>query len=142
MAKLVVDSSVAVKWFIPEPYSTEARQILDSYQAGTLSLLAPDLINAEVGNIVWKKHIFQGLDAADAKTVIDEFRKITFALISTEILLDEAYRLAVTHKRSVYDMLYVALSICESCRFVTADEKLVNAVGSLVPNMVWLGRWA
>ena len=141
MANLIVDSSVAVKWFVPEPYSTEARRILDGYQAGTLSFLAPDLINAEFGNIIWKKHLYQGLESADAQVVIDEFRKITFTLTSTGNLLEEAYRLAVTHQRSVYDMLYVALSIRESCRLVTADERLINAVGSLFPNVVWVGRW-
>ncbi len=65
MADLVVDSSVAVKWFVPEPYSAEARRILDGYKNGTLSFLAPDLINPEVGNIIWKKHIFQGLAVSD-----------------------------------------------------------------------------
>jgi predicted nucleic acid-binding protein len=141
MANLVIDSGVAVKWFVPEPYSTEARRILDDYQASTLSFLAPDLINAEFGNIVWKKHSYQGLEAADAQTVIDEFRKINFMLTSTEVLLDDAYHLAITHHRSVYDMLYLALSIRERCKFVTADERLVNAIGSLFPNMVWLGGW-
>src|SRR5437867_12527076 len=99
MTKLVVDASVAIKWFLPEPLSLEARRILDDYQAGTLSLLAPDLINAEVGNIVWKKQAFQGLGAADAKTVIDEFRKLAIALTPTGDLLDDAYDLAVTHRR-------------------------------------------
>lgn len=41
MTNLVVDASVAIKWFIPEPLSVEARRILDDYQAGSLSLLAP-----------------------------------------------------------------------------------------------------
>jgi predicted nucleic acid-binding protein len=52
MTSLVVDSSVAIKWFVPELYSTEARRVLDDYQTGSLSFLAPDLINAELGNIV------------------------------------------------------------------------------------------
>ena len=50
MANLVVDASVVIKWFVAEPLSVEARRILDDYQAGTLSLVAPDLINAGVGN--------------------------------------------------------------------------------------------
>jgi predicted nucleic acid-binding protein len=91
MTKLVVDASVAIKWFIPEPLSVEARRILDDYQAGTLSLLAPDLINAEVGNIVWKKQTFQGLGAADARTVIDEFRKLAIVVTPTRDLLEDAY---------------------------------------------------
>ena len=60
MDNLVVDGSVAVKWFVVEPYSNEARRILDAYQNGTFSFLAPDLINAEIGNIIWKKHNLQG----------------------------------------------------------------------------------
>ncbi|HEY7544601.1 MAG TPA: type II toxin-antitoxin system VapC family toxin [Blastocatellia bacterium] len=73
MSNLVVDSGMAIKWFVPEPYSSEARRILDDYKTGSISFLVPDLINAEFGNIVWKKHLFQGLDATDARTVIDEF---------------------------------------------------------------------
>ena len=141
MASLVVDSSIAIKWFVPEPYSTEARSILDDYQTGSLSLLAPDLINAEFGNIVWKKRQFHGLDAIDAQAVIDEYRKVTFTLTSTSVLLEDAYRLATTHRRTVYDMLYLALSIRKNCKFVTADERMVNAIGSLFPNMIWVGRW-
>jgi predicted nucleic acid-binding protein len=54
--RVVVDSSVAIKWFVEEPYSVEAHRLLEGYQDGTLTLLAPDLMYAEVGNIVWKKH--------------------------------------------------------------------------------------
>lgn len=141
MANLIVDSSVAVKWFVPEPHSTEARRILDEYQKGVISLLAPDLINAEIGNIIWKKHLLQGLAAADAEAVIDNFRALQFTFIPTADLLDEAYKLAVKHKRTVYDSLYLALSMRENCRFVTADEKLVNAVRSSFPNLIWLAHW-
>lgn len=142
MPKLVIDSSVAVKWFVPELHSSEARRILDLYETGMLSLLAPDLINAEVGNIVWKKHVFQGLAATDAQAIIDEFRKLNFVITPTANLLDEAYRIAVSTRRTVYDSLYLALSLRESCRFVTADEKFVNAVSSSFPQIVWLPQWA
>ena len=50
--KVVVDSSVAIKWFVVEPYSVKVHYMLEEYQAGTLTLLAPDLLYAEVGNIV------------------------------------------------------------------------------------------
>lgn len=141
MDRIVVDSSVAIKWFVPEPYSTEARRILNDYQTGGLSLLAPDLINAEVGNIVWKKHRFQGLAKEDAQEIVNDFRLLTFILTPTADLLDEAYRLAITHQRTVYDALYIALSIREQCHFVTADEKLVNAVKATYPNVVWVANW-
>jgi predicted nucleic acid-binding protein len=141
MTKLVVDASVAIKWFVPEPLSVEARRILDDYQAGTLSLLAPDLINAEVGNIVWKKQTFHGLSPDDAGTILDEFRKLSIAVTQTGDLLADAYGLAVTLRRSVYDSLYLALSIREDCPFLTADEKLANAVSSSLSTVLWLPNW-
>jgi len=141
MDRLVVDSSVAVKWFAVEPYSAEARRILDDYQSGLLSFLAPDLINAEVGNIVWKKQIFHGLDASDAEDILNKFRQLQFDFTPSAELLVEAYKLAAAHRRTVYDALYLALNLRENCRFVTADERLVNAVGGILPGVIWLPNW-
>ena len=38
--------------------------------------------------------------------------------------------MAVTHQRTVYDALYLALSLREQCPWVTADERVVNALAS------------
>lgn len=65
MDKVVVDSSVVIKWFVAEPHSSEARRLLDEYQQGALDFLGPDLLFAEIGNIVWKKQSFQGLSVID-----------------------------------------------------------------------------
>jgi predicted nucleic acid-binding protein len=141
MDTVVVDSSVAIKWFVVEPYSVEAHYILEEYQAGTLTLLAPDLLYAEVGNIVWKKHRFQDLVAEDAEEVLAAFRLVTFMVTSCAALLEEAYRLAVTHQRTVYDAMYLALSLRENCRWVTVDERIVNALGAIFPQIIWVANW-
>lgn len=141
MDTIVVDSSVAIKWFVVEPYSTEARSILDSYQTGDLDLLVPDLIYAEIGSIVWKKHRFQGLATLDAQQIIEIFGQLRLNVTSTATLLDEAYRLAVTHQCTVYDAMYIALSVREQSQFITADEKLANALKTAFPNVVWIAVW-
>ena len=46
--KFVVDASVAVKWFADEPLFDKARELQQH------SLAAPDLIFAEVANVMWK----------------------------------------------------------------------------------------
>lgn len=74
MREIVVDSSVAIKWFVPQPNSIKAREILDAYQDGSLLLLAPDLIYSEVGNIVWKFQRFQGLSQRDAEAILNTFQ--------------------------------------------------------------------
>ncbi|HBI45375.1 MAG TPA: twitching motility protein PilT [Planctomycetales bacterium] len=141
MSRLVIDSSVLVKWFVLEPYSAEARRILAGYQTGAIDLLAPDLLPAELGNILWKKHLFQGLALADAELFLTGFPRFGISLVSSTGLLDDAFRLAVSHRRSVYDALYIALSVRENCPFVTADEKLIRAVGATFPNIVPLAGW-
>jgi predicted nucleic acid-binding protein len=78
MDDVVVDASVVIKWFVAEPHSAEARKLLTDHQAGTLNFLVPDLLYAEVGKIVWKKHRLQGMAAADAQQIIDAFRKVRF----------------------------------------------------------------
>jgi predicted nucleic acid-binding protein len=141
MDRIVVDSSVVVKWFVVEPYSPEAHRILDDYKAKTLTLFAPDLLNAEVGNVIWKKQRFQGLAVEDAHQIIAEFRKLKFAWVSSAALLDQAYRLAVAHQRTVYDALYMALSVREQCPYVTADERLYNAMRETFANVMWVADW-
>jgi len=142
MTDLVIDSGVAVKWFVDEPYSAEAMRIFDEYLAGRLFLLAPDFIYAEFGNIIWKKQTLQGFNPTDAAKVVADFRtQVTITLTSAADLLDDAYRLAVAYKRTVYDMLYLALSLRENCQFVTADDRLVTAIGSHFPNVVRLADW-
>ena len=63
-------------------------------------------------------------------------------LTPTADLLSEAFRLAIAHERTVYDALYLALSVREQCPYVTADEKLVNAIRTAFPNVVWVANWS
>jgi predicted nucleic acid-binding protein len=116
MDTLVIDSSVAIKWFVVEPYSTEARRILDAYQNGFLSFLAPDLINAEFGNVIWKKQKFQGLAAIDAADILSKYRQLQFTFTPTAELLEDAYKISVEHSRTVYDALYLAQGLREGAR--------------------------
>jgi predicted nucleic acid-binding protein len=135
MDKIVIDSSVAIKWFIPQNYSLEANKILNSYQQDQVILLAPDLIYSEMGNIVWKMERFQGLENQDAQVILDLFEQMQFNIVSSKQLLKDAYQFAVSHQRSVYDSLYVVLSIKEDCKFITADNKLYNAICKQIKNI-------
>jgi predicted nucleic acid-binding protein len=55
-------------------------------------------------------------------------------------LLIQALRIAVTFERSFYDSLYVALAMSTKTELITADERLVNALGSRFP-VRWLGAF-
>jgi len=141
MKNLVVDSGIAVKWFVREDDSPKALQILKEYRSEDLWFLSPDLIYAEFGNVIWKKQIFQGLDPKDADFAISEFKKISFTLTPITLLFDDAYQIAVKYKRTFYDSLYLALSVRENCEFVTADEKFYNSVRNSFSKTILLSDW-
>ena len=48
--KYVLDSSVALKWVLPEADSARAIRLRDEYQQGVHELLAPDIFTPEIAN--------------------------------------------------------------------------------------------
>ena len=55
-------------------------------------------------------------------------------------LLEGTLRLAIQHERSVYDSVYLTMARNLGAEFVTADEKLVNAVAGRLP-VKWIGTF-
>jgi predicted nucleic acid-binding protein len=124
-AKLVVDASVAVKWYVPEIGSTQASMLLQS----AARLVAPDLLIAEFGNILWKKVRRDELTAEEAHDIVDAFVTVPPVVIRPSTsLLRGALEIANGLQRPVYDALYLALAVAENCTLVTADDALVRAI--------------
>ena len=91
--KLVVDANVVIKWYVPEVGSTQAADLL---QSGA-DLLAPDLLVAEFGNVLWKKVRRGELDVAEAEEITEAF--LTACLVTlraSSLLLRHALAIAVT----------------------------------------------
>jgi len=136
MKKAVVDASVAMKWFVPEPHSAAAARLLD----GDVALYAPDLIAPEFGNTVWKKVRRRELSIDEAEEILDAFTKLPLETHRSAALLTAALALAVDLDRSVYDCLYLATAVAEDCVLVTADAKFHSAVAAtpLTSNIRWV----
>jgi predicted nucleic acid-binding protein len=138
VTRVVVDASVAVKWFLPEELSTEARQLL----APEYELLAPDLLWAELGNVLWKKHRRREVDQQMATRLLHDFSRVPIEFHASERWTQAALDLAIRHGVTVYDGLYLALATGNGCRVVTADRRLHEAVGVGVMGHVvgWVGE--
>jgi len=134
--KLVVDASVAAKWLVQEVLSTEAVGLLQTDN----ELVVPDLFWAEVGNILWKKARAAELTGDEATQRFDDLTSMGLRTVSTLVIARGAVGVALASGRTVYDSVYVALAMHEGCRFVTADERLVNALAGTPyhTHTVWL----
>jgi predicted nucleic acid-binding protein len=126
MKPVVVDASVAAKWFLPEPDASAALRLLD----GRHRLVAPDLIRAEIGNIVWKLHARGVLNANEASDMIEHFLSMPLEIHDSTYLLAPALQIAITTNRTVYDSLYLALAVELNGVVVTADERWTNALAN------------
>ena len=123
--RLVVDASVAIKWYVPEPGSVQATALLG---AGHL-LLAPDLLIAEFGNILWKKIGRGELTALEAEAIVHGLVSASpVTLVESTTLLPGALDIALRFGRTVYDSLYLALAVTEGCRLITDDQRLDHAL--------------
>jgi predicted nucleic acid-binding protein len=134
MKVFVIDASVAVKWYIPEPFSEQAVYYLELLREGKAKLLAPELIIAELGNILWKKEL-SGELARDEVQLIGETMANSFPAELTEarLLLPAALEIAFELKLALYDSLYLALAIVKMATLVTADKKLAKLAGAVLP---------
>ncbi|MGH8580357.1 MAG: type II toxin-antitoxin system VapC family toxin [Gammaproteobacteria bacterium] len=124
MTRFVVDTSVAVKWFLPEVHSESASRLLQQDH----QILAPDLIWAEFGNVLWKKWRRKEIDADVAEGIVRDFRRFPLEIHASERLLQLAWAIATEFKHSVYDCLYLALAQRTGGILVTADRKFHNAL--------------
>ena len=117
---LVVDASVVIKWFIDEPLHESARYILKTES----SLHAPDLLLAEVGNIVWKKVTRGEIGEEQAQKIALSLRDLPIVLLPSSELIERALQIALSIKQPVYDCLYVACAESLGGALITSDERL------------------
>jgi predicted nucleic acid-binding protein len=118
---LIVDASVAIKWFVDEPGADRAR-ILWQRRA---DLIAPDLLIPEVCSAMWRKVRLRQAVPDQAAEAADRLRTNLVELRPTAALARAAMALAFALDHPVYDCFYLALAELERSSMVTADQRLL-----------------
>jgi predicted nucleic acid-binding protein len=137
----VLDASVAAKWFLPRAQETltdEALWLLKGYVKGSMSLVVPDLFWPEIGNIFWKAVRRARISRESAESALLSLQEQRITTVPTSPLLKDAFAIAAAFDRTVYDSMYVALSVASNVPLITADERLANALGAQF-SVRWLG---
>jgi predicted nucleic acid-binding protein len=117
---IVVDASVAVKWFSEEVRSAQAEAILIAAEP----IVAPDLILAEIGSALARKTTANILLKAQAVAAITEAPHCFEQLVPSIELAARATELAIELRHPIYDCFYLALAEREKLELVTDDKKL------------------
>jgi predicted nucleic acid-binding protein len=124
VSRLVVDSSVVIKWFVPEVHSADALR----YPDPDLDRDAPELLLAEMSNILWKKVGRGELTPAEADKIAEDLEQADINIQTMASLFRPGLSIARATGRSAYDSIYLALADSLSTRLVTADRRLYIAL--------------
>ena len=121
---LVVDASVALKWFIEEENTPRAHALLTADER----TIAPTLIIAELCNAAWRLWRRGEMERAQVSVVAERAPSLFAALVAEIDLAKRASEISLDLEHPAYDCFYLALAERENATLVTADRRLVERV--------------
>jgi len=117
---LIVDTSVALKWYASEDQTEQADAVLRH------ELAAPDLIVAEICNALLKKVLRREMDERAVGDVLPHLRR-SIHLLPTAPLAEVALQIALELRHPAYDCFFLAAAEQLDLELTTADARLVRA---------------
>jgi len=129
--KIVVDTSVLIKWFKTrgEEFLAEARKLLEEIERRPIEVHVPALLLYEVGNILLLK---TRLGLASLDKAVERLEGLPFLVAPPATpLLKRAFRLGREFSLTFYDASLLALAVELDCPFVTADQRLFDRTRTL-----------
>jgi predicted nucleic acid-binding protein len=124
---IVLDASVVIDLLLNQVPRAEAaaRRILSEAR----SLLAPCLIDAEVGQVLRRYRVSDTIPADRAYAALDDFAQLPITRYAHEPLLARAFEMR--HNATFYDALYLALAEAAGAPLLTCDRRLAGLPGVL-----------
>jgi predicted nucleic acid-binding protein len=142
MSSWVVDASVALKWFLPEPGTEKAAALLSDVERGE-EIIAPDLILLEVASALRKRVKKAELSKREAGSIVRQLTRARLHLLPSREITQFAFEIASSIGCSVYDAAYLAVAAILERPLVTADAALVrlSCGGGFENLVVLLDEW-
>jgi predicted nucleic acid-binding protein len=137
----VVDASVAVKLWLPEPLAAETRALFALSSDPASVFHVPDLFFAECANILWKQVQRGNATTNQVLAHSSDMQALPLQRTATFDLVADALSMALAHAISAYDACYVALAVRLQVPLFTADEKLARRFAGTSIAVTWLGNW-
>lgn len=125
MERLVLDASIALKWFFPHEKDNKiARKILRKLKKEEIEIFIPQIFFFEVVNAVKTK---SETTSKDVLRAINKIFSLNFVIEKADlILLKKANFYAQKYDLSIYEASYIALAKINELPFITADEKMAR----------------
>jgi predicted nucleic acid-binding protein len=136
---VVVDASVALKWFVrfspQEEDAAAALAIFEQVVRGELKLVQPPHFVAEVAAVLAR------LKPVDAAADVRDLLMIEHTTLASPALYNQALQLALRHQHHLFDTLYHAVALQTSgATLITADKRYFDKAKP-AGRIAWLAHW-
>ena len=119
----LLDTSVAVKWFVTEEDSERAADFQQAHLRDDLQLHAPDILLMESANALR----YAGLSEERILQDLETFSALCVEIIAFSIdVLNSAVSLSLEHDLAVYDSYFLALAQALDIPLITADQRMLS----------------
>lgn len=125
---LVIDPSVATKWFLSDEKNAAADRILDRITGGD-DAWAPEIFRWEIQSALLTAQRASRIDAEETAEALRMLRDLPVRLDTTgeRFMAGAELQLATVYGLSIYDAAYLACAADIGAELVTADGALEHA---------------
>jgi len=124
---ITIDASAIIKVIITEEDSEIAKKAFIKITEKGEPLLSPNIVFSEVMNGLWKHHVLiKDINVRKLEMAKSSLNSIydNLGISNQPELAEDALKIAITHKITFYDSLYVALSVKMKAPLLTFDRPL------------------
>lgn len=122
--RVVIDASVALKWYLPEDDSKRARKWYEAIKNRKIFAIAPDFLLFECANVLLKR---QKIKPHDTLSIIDDLQYLGIELVTIATLrVGSVIELSHKFDLTIYDAMYLELARLTNTVLVTTDSQLLK----------------
>jgi len=128
MKTLIIDSSVAAKWILPdEADDPGSLRLLEDIRRHRVAVVVPDLFRSEITSLV-ARSIRSGRLSGDRSEALSHVESLGILFASGAGVSPSTIKVALEVNQSPYDCCYLALAIQLGCDLYTADLRFIRSV--------------
>ncbi len=131
--RFVVDTSVFLRWYVPQVGFEHAREVRQDFLTGSVALETVDSTRFELGHVLRTKGLLGGhLTAAQYRAAVRSIDDLGITIHGTDAnALERAVELAARCTLRFFDAVLVDRALQRGIPLLTSDRKLANAVGAV-----------
>jgi predicted nucleic acid-binding protein len=128
----VIDTSALIRLFIPDgPIPDGFEKFLRGVERGNNIAIAPELLLVESANVLDRKRKLDEISETEGTQLLGEVLSMPIRYFSHAVLIPAASDLALEHRVTVYDAVYLALAFEQGATLFSADKVMLEAADKI-----------